>query len=204
MAADDLLRQTHSLRADYIKKEGERLARWAREDQKPKVMFVGCSDSRVIPEQLIGAGPGEVFVLRNIANIIPPYGLGHYSIGAALEYAVNHLPVAHLVICGHTDCGGIKALDSRVDALREPLLALWVELARSARTRVDAHGVAPDKRHRAIVEQNVILQLEHAKSYLAVQKALKENRLELHGWLFDLRELTMYSYNSATGQFETA
>jgi carbonic anhydrase len=204
MAADTLLHQTQSLRADFFEKENDLLAQLAREGQKPQVMFIGCSDSRVVPELLTGARPGQVFVVRNVANIIPPFGIGHWSVGAAIEYAVNHLKVAHLVICGHTECGGIKALDSRMDALAEPSLTSWVELAREAQTRVDGRGVEKEKRHRAIVEQNVILQLERAAGYPAVAKALKENRLELHGWLYDLHGPWVYSYNPATRQFEAA
>jgi carbonic anhydrase len=203
MATDTLLQQTHRLRADFFEKESDLLARLAREGPKPQVMFIGCSDSRVVPELLTGARPGEVFVMRNIANVIPPYGIGHYSVGAALEYAVNHLKVAHIVICGHTDCGGLKALDSRIDPLAEPTLSQWIEFAREAQTRADGRGVQPEKRHRAIVEQNVIVQLEHAASYPAVYKALQEHRLELHGWLFDLHAPLVYSYNPKTGQFET-
>ena len=203
MATDTLLEQTQALRADFFENEKELIARLAREGQKPKTMFIGCSDSRVVPELLYGARPGDLFVLRNIANIIPPFGTAHESVGAALEYAVNHLKIAHLVICGHTDCGGLKALDGHVDALAEPALAQWIKFAREAQTRVDRRGIEPARRHRAIVEQNIVLQIEHAASYPAVFKALKENRLELHGWLYDMHGPRVYSYNSATKQFET-
>lgn len=202
MAGDTLLHQTRALRADFFEKASNLLGQLAREGQKPKVMFIGCSDSRIVPELLTGAQPGEVFVVRNVANIIPPFGTGHWSAGAALEYAVNHLHVAHLVVCGHTDCGGIKALDGRMDALADPSLAQWIELAREAQTRVDGRGVEKARRHRAIVEQNIVLQLERAAGYPAVHKALKDNRLELHGWLFDLHGPLMYSYDPKSGQFE--
>jgi len=200
---DTLLQQSDPLRADFFEKEGDLLGQLALRGQKPEVMFIGCSDSRVIPEMLTGAQPGEIFVLRNIANIIPPFGTAHESIGAALEYAVNHLKVKHIVVCGHTDCGGLRALDGHLDALAEPSLAAWIKFAREAQTRVDRHGVEPASRHRALVEQNVILQLEHAAGYPAVYKALKENRLELHGWLFDLHAPSVYAYHPDTGQFES-
>ncbi len=202
MAADTLLQQTHSLRSTFFEKEGDLLGRLAREGQRPPVMFVGCSDSRVIPEALTGSRPGDLFVLRNIANIIPPFGTAHESTGAALEYAANHLKVAHLVVCGHTDCGGIKALDDHLDSLSEPSLARWIKFAREAQTRVDQHRADPSKRHRAIVEQNVLLQLQHAGTYPSIHKAVKENRLVLHGWLFDLQALQVLSYNFQTKQFE--
>lgn len=203
MAPDTLLRQSHTLRADLFEKQGELLSQLARQGQRPQVMFVGCSDSRVIPELLTGARPGDLFVLRNIANIIPPFGTAHESTGAALEYAVNHLKVKHVIVCGHTDCGGLLALDGHTDALAEPSLAAWIRFAREAQTRVDRHGVEPARRHRAIVEQNVLLQLGHAAAYPAVNKALKQHRLELHGWLFDLHGPSVYSYNPDTQQFET-
>jgi carbonic anhydrase len=200
--ADTLLQETNAVRAGFFEQEGELLGQLARHGQKPQVMFIGCSDSRVVPELLTGARPGDLFVLRNIANIIPPFGTAHESTGAALEYAVNHLKIKHLVICGHTDCGGIKALDGHIDALAEPSLAAWVKFAREAQARVDKRNVEPARRHRAMVEQNVILQLEHAASYTAIYKALKENRLELHGWLFDLHGPFVYSYNPQTKEFE--
>jgi carbonic anhydrase len=202
MTGDTLLHETQSLRAGFFEKEGELIARLAREGQKPKAMFVGCCDSRVIPETIFGARPGDLFVLRNIANVVPPFGTAHESTGAALEYAVNHLRIPHLIICGHTDCGGLKALDGHLDALAEPSLAGWLKHAREAQTRVVKSGVEPARRHRAIAEQNVILQLEHAANYPAVYKALRENRLELHGWLFDLHGPLVYSYNAETKSFE--
>jgi carbonic anhydrase len=200
--ADMLLQETQALRADFFEKESDLLGQLARRGQKPQVMFVGCSDSRVVPELLTGARPGELFVLRNIANLIPPFGTAHESTGAALEYAVNHLKIEHLVICGHTDCGGIKALDGHIDALAEPSLAARIKFAREAQLRVDRQGVEPARRHRAIVEQNIVLQLEHAATYPALYKVLKGNRLELHGWLFDLHGPFVYSYNPETQQFE--
>jgi carbonic anhydrase len=203
MATDTLLEQTQTLRADFFEKEKELIARLAREGQRPKTMLIGCSDSRVVPELLYGARPGDLFVLRNIANIVPPFGTAHESVGAALEYAVNHLKIAHLVICGHTDCGGLKALDGHVDVLAEPALAQWIKFAREAQTRVDRHGIEPARRHRAIVEQNIVLQIEHAAGYPAVFKALKENRLELHGWLYDMHGPRVHAYNSETKQFES-
>ncbi len=197
-----LLQQSHTLRADWFEKQGELLSQLARRGQRPQVMYIGCSDSRVIPEPLSGARLGDLFVLRNIANIIPPFGTAHESTGAALEYAVNQLKVKHIVVCGHTDCGGLQALDGHVDALVEPSLAAWIRFAREAQTRVDRRGVEPTQRHRAIVEQNIILQLEHTATYPAVYKALKQQRLELHGWLFDLHGPSVYSYNPDTQEFE--
>lgn len=204
MTADMLLEQTSQLRAQSLQKEADLLVKLAQEGQQPRIMFVGCADSRVIPEMLAGARPGEIFVVRNIANVIPPSGVGHHSVGAALEYAVEHLKIAHLVVCGHTECGGIKALDGRIRLLEEPCLGRWIEYARDAQRRVERQSVPPDQRHRAVVEQNVLLQLEHAVTYPPVRKAVDEKRLELHGWVFDLHGPRVYAYNFETRAFETA
>ena len=202
MTDDTLLHTTFASRAEFFKREGELITRLAREGQKPQAMFIGCADSRVMPESLFGARPGDLYVMRTIANIVPPFGTAHESTGAALEHAVNHLDIRHIIICGHTECGGLKALDSHVDALHDQAFAAWLKYAREAQTRVDKRGVESAKRHRAIVEQNVILQLEHAAHYPAVYKALKTHRLELHGWLFDLHGPQVYAYNPQTQRFE--
>jgi carbonic anhydrase len=200
--ADPILERSHALRTEFFENERELLDMLARQGQSPDVMFIGCSDSRVVPELLTGARPGDLFVARVVANIVPPYGTGQNAVGAALEYAVLHLQVEHLIVCGHTDCGGIKALDHPVDMAAEPAIAGWIEFARPAQTQIDARGgLADDARHRAIVEENVLLQLENLQTYDAVRRALAENRLELHGWVYDLAKRQMSFYDATQGSF---
>ena len=103
--------------------------RLADEGQAPKVLFIGCSDSRVPPEVIVDAGPGVLFVTRNIANVVPPYGSGETAVGAVVEYAVRHLHIQQIILCGHTDCGGIKALDAQPNWDREPHIARWLRVA---------------------------------------------------------------------------
>ena len=105
---DQLLEKSIPMRHDFFEKQAELLEKLGREGQSPEALFVGCSDSRVSPERLLGANPGDLFILRNIANIIPPCDQSDMGITAVLEYAIRHLQV----ICGHTDCGGIKGLDA--------------------------------------------------------------------------------------------
>ena len=198
---DTLLERSHGLRADFFEKEWELLDSLAQNGQFPDSMFIGCSDSRVVPEFLIGARPGDLFVVRVVANVVPPYGTGQNAVGAALEYAVQHLKVRHLILCGHTDCGGLKALDQPVDMAAEPAVASWLEFARPAQTHVDAQGLTGDDRHPAIVEANVLLQLENLQTYGAVRRALNENRLELHGWVYDLSRRQMRFYDVAQKRF---
>ena len=186
MSIDVLVTQTSAARQRFFQEHRQRFERLSTEGQSPEILFISCDDSRVIPEVIMGAQPGDLFVLRNIANVIPPYGTGEAAVGAALEYAIGHLRVKHIIVCGHTDCGGIKALDVSLDQLRDPHLARWIEHARAAQTQVDARGVDADTRHRAIVEQNVLLQLENLRTYDVVRQALDKRLLTLHGWLYHL------------------
>jgi carbonic anhydrase len=200
---DKLLEQTAPFQSDFFENQADLLERLAKEGQSPEALFIGCSDSRVAPEGLFGASPGDFFMLRNIANIIPPFEQSDMGMTAVLEYAVRHLRVPHLIICGHTDCGGIKGLDANLDAGAEPALANWLEFARPAQAQVDAGPKLEDwLRHRTIVERNVVHQLRHVQSYPFVLAALEANRLELHGWVYYLRRKVMGSYDPGRDRFE--
>jgi len=200
---DHILERSHALRAEFFENQHELLDTLAHKGQSPDAMFIGCSDSRVVSELLTGARPGALFVARVVANIVPPYGTGQNAIGAAVEYAVLHLKVKDLIVCGHTDCGGINALDQPVDMAAEPAIAGWIEFARSAQSQADARGLTDGARHQAIVEENVLLQLENLKTYGAVRRALDEGQVELHGWVYDLAELQIRYYDADEGRFVT-
>jgi carbonic anhydrase len=200
---DHLLERSVPFQADFFEKQAELLERLAQEGQSPEALLIACSDSRVFLEPLLGASPGDLFVLRNIANIIPPYEENDMAITAVLEYAVRHLQVPHLIICGHTDCGGIKGLETQLDAVAEPALTHWIEYARPAQQAVDS-GPKLDEwdRHRAIVERNVVQQLRHLQTYPFVLEALESNGLELHGWIYYLKRRLMGYYDPVKDQFD--
>jgi carbonic anhydrase len=122
-------------------------------------------------------------------------------VGAAIEYAVLHLHVKHLIICGHTDCGGIKALDDPIDQASEAHTARWLEWARPAQTQVDAQGVELETRHRSIVEQNVLNQLTNVQTYDIVRRAVDKEEMDIHGWLYDVSDGHISSWNVEIGRF---
>lgn len=126
-----------TLRTDFFELDQELMQRLARDGQAPRSMVIACSDSRVVPEFLAGARPGDLFVLRNVANVVPPFGAGEAVVGAAVEYAVLRLGVAHLVVCGHLDCTGIRCLDQQPDMAAEPNLVRWLEWTRPAQSSVN-------------------------------------------------------------------
>lgn len=171
--------------------------RLASQGQAPEVLFITCSDSRVAPELITGSQPGELFVARSIGNVVPPYGMGETGPGAALEYAVRHLRLPHIVVCGHTDCGGIKALDQQFDWSREPNIVRWIDYARPAQTHVQALGLPAEEWHLAIVRENVLLQLENVRSYDPVRAAERHGELTLHGWVYHLETGAVEVYDPA-------
>lgn len=182
--------------------EQDLFIRLAEEGQDPKVLWIGCSDSRIIPEQITGAEAGELFVMRNIANVVPPFGTTGDAVGAVIEYAVLHLGVPHIVICGHTECGGIKALDGDIDMAREPHIARWLELARPARVQVEASGIPEEEWYPETIKANVLLQLENLQTYRCVREAVSSGKLIIHGWLHDLRTGDLLAYDDESGEWE--
>jgi carbonic anhydrase len=181
--------------------EKELFERLAEKGQSPKVFWIGCSDSRVVPEHITGADHGELFILRNIANIVPPAHTETHMVGAAVEYSILYLRVEHVVVCGHSDCGGIKALETELDHAREPHIIKWLEHARTALDSVKKAGVPESERHLATVKANVLNQLDNLRSYQCVQDGIKNDTLALHGWLYDIRSGEMMVYNEASGEW---
>jgi carbonic anhydrase len=179
----------------------ELFARLATQGQFPEVLVIGCSDSRAPTELITQIEPGDLFVLRNVANIVPPYGTGEIGVAAVVEYAVLHLQVKHIVVLGHTDCGGIQALDQPPDWSREPHLARWIEHARPAKSKVEASGLPQEQWSLATVRENVLLQLEHLRSYSPVRDGEGTGRLALHGWVYHLETGEFERYHEKLGNW---
>jgi carbonic anhydrase len=166
----------------------------AEKGQHPKVCWIGCSDSRVIPEFIMGAQPGDMFVLRNIANIIPPQAAKDNCISSALEYAVFELKVIHIVICGHTECGGIKALLQDSQALINSPVSPWLKHALPAKERILSNCVEKEMQKLETIKENILLQKEHLLTYRFINEKCDSGELEIYTWLYDLFSGTLSSY----------
>ncbi len=152
--------------------------------QHPKILYIGCSDSRVSAEELMGAAPGEVFVHRNIANMVPNTDLNVMSV---INYAVRYLKVQHVVVCGHYFCGGVKAAMQQTDM---GLLNPWLRNIRDVyRLHLDELNAIPgeEDRYKRLVELNVQEQCVNIIKTAVIQKAYKERNVRVHGWVFDIR-----------------
>lgn len=194
---DDLLAGHGRFRAEYAANERAFLARLARSGQRPTTLFVGCSDSRVIPELLTDAAPGQLFVIRNVANRIPVREEADTSVGAAIEYAVEQLSVSEIVVCGHDDCGGVRAaLDDLLGIPADSDLARWLGGlgAPVARARV-ATGDSSGRLRRA-VEENVLDGVANLMTFPCVARGVEADHLRLHAWVYDLHDLTLRVFDA--------
>jgi carbonic anhydrase len=176
--------------------------------QSPDCLFIGCADSRVVPSLVASTQPGDLFVLRNVGNCVPPAEQGKSllvdaSVGAAIEFAVQALRVRDIVVCGHSDCGAMAALTSGRLPPASPHLEAWLSSARGSVLRLEqeehlAPSLSPQNR---LSQAHVLQQIDHLRGYPGVGEALAEGRLALHGWWFDLEHAEVLSYRRATGQF---
>ncbi len=173
----------------------------ATRKQKPRLLWIGCCDSRVVPAQITSADPGELFEIRNIANTVPPFGAHDDSVGAAIEYAVGHLGVDDIVVCGHTGCGGIAALDETIPPEREAHLGRWVEYTRPAHLLVDAARVPEPERHIETVKAHVQFQLDNLMTYPAVRDGVVAGTLGVHGWLYEMEHGRLVGYDPNLGEW---
>ena len=199
---EELLAGHGRFRAEYVGDERAFLERLAREGQRPTTLLIGCSDSRVIPELLTDAAPGELFVVRNVANLVPAHEHGDASVGAAIEYAVEHLRVGEIVVCGHDGCGGVTAvLDDLQGISSDSQLGAWLGGIRPAVERARRAEPAPSARLRRAVEENVLDGVTNLMTFPDVARAVEAGRLRLHGWVYDLSQATLRTYDADLDRF---
>ena len=172
--------------------------------QSPSAMFIGCADSRIVPEVLTQQGPGELFVVRNAGNVVPPDSPIPNGVTASVEYAVAVLGIPDIVICGHSGCGAMTAiLDSGKHLEQLPAVARWLHYADAARDMVLAEYAesTPEERLTALIQENVLCQLNNLTTYPAVAEALEKKRLRLHGWVYDIGQGCVSAYDAQAQEF---
>lgn len=168
--------------------------------QKPRVLFITCSDSRIDPNLITQAAVGELFVIRNAGNIIPPYGAANGGEGASVEYAVHSLGIEQIVICGHSHCGAMKGL-LKLNKLQQdmPLVYNWLQHAEATRRLVqENYGNYSDEEMVEIaVAENVLTQIENLKTYPIIRSKLYQGKLQIYGWIYHLETGEVLAYDSA-------
>ena len=200
--AEGLLAGHDRFRATYAADEREFLRRLADEGQRPHALFIGCSDSRVIPELLTGAGPGDLFVVRNIANRVPAWTERDAGVAAAVEFALDQLGTPDVIVCGHDGCGGVSAaLDPRPPGRSRSRLVRWLRGLEPAVARAREVGGAREQLLARAVEENVLEALTSLAAYPAVARAQAAGRVRLHGWVYDIHAAAVRVYDPARDAF---
>lgn len=195
-----------SFRKDYFGPEGAQFES-LKQGQSPKTMIIGCSDSRVDPAILTNCAPGDIFTVRNVANLVPPYEEdgGRHGVSAALEFAVCHLGVEHIIVLGHSQCGGINALmDDSCGCKGDRFISSWMSIAAPAREKVLAELPGKDSKlqQRAAEQAAILLSLENLRSFPWIDQRVKAGDLSLHGWYFDLNTGELSEYRQGSGLFQ--
>lgn len=171
-------------------------------EQFPRALFITCSDSRVVPNQITDSDAGDLFTIRNAGNIVPPYGDAVGGVSATIEYAVMVLGVKNIIICGHTHCGAMDAVMHPEKLSQMPIVKSWLNHAESARRIVQENNELPeDKRELVLVEENVLVQLDHLRTHPSVAAALAKQEMDLFGWVFDIATGLVMSFDAEEGAF---
>jgi carbonic anhydrase len=186
----------------YPKQEAE-YRRMAHEGQRPHALFITCADSRIGPELITQSGPGEIFVSRNIGNLVPAYGDALGGVSAIVEYAVAGLEVSQVVVCGHTDCGAMIGLLHPEQVAQLPIVKSWLRHGDSAVSIVRSRNTAPDERSalEELIEENVLQQLHHLRTHPSVAGRLARGSLALSGWVYDIGHGIVRIYHEDQGRF---
>lgn len=179
--------------------------------QKPDALCIACSDSRVVPNLFASTEPGDLFVIRNVGNLIPPVGAdgrshSDESEAAAIEFAVGTLGVRDIIVCGHSECGAMRAVESGVVPAGAPNLEAWLRHVRPAveRLRSSSQPIVFDAgtaAHNRLSQLNALMQLEHLRTYPVIQAAMGAGRLRLHAWWFDIARADVLAWDEAARRF---
>lgn len=191
----------------YFKKYEKELLELVEKGQNPKALFIGCSDSRVIPDLMLQTKPGDLFVVRNVGNFVAPHkpDNDYHATASAIEYAVNVLKVSEVIVCGHTHCGAIKSLYMPMESDKLIHIRKWLELAKPAKhIALSKHGDTDD--HEALLrttEQiSLILQIDNLLTYPYVKEAVENSQLHIHGWYYDIENGNIEYYDPESYSFK--
>jgi carbonic anhydrase len=192
----------HHFQANIFRSQRELFERLAH-GQRPDALFITCSDSRINPNLITQTEPGDLFILRNAGNIIPPHGAANGGEGATIEYAVVGLGVQDIIVCGHSHCGAMDALLHPAGLEGMPVVTAWLSHAEATRciVREKYRNLTGQRLLTLTVEENVLVQLENLRTHPSVAAGLASDRLKLHGWVYKIETGEVFAYDPVRGQF---
>jgi len=204
----DFAKGHESFKTVYFKDHEQDFMRLVKEGQSPKVLFIGCSDSRVVPDLILSTNPGDLFVIRTAGNFVPTYNpsIPWDGVAATIQYAVEVLGVSEIIVCGHSHCGAIKGLfESKKDAKLLEILTSWLGFGEQAKKltllSLKSKSTTPKERDDLAGHLSVIYQLEHLLSFPFVKQKVESQKIFLHGWYFTIESGEMEYFDSKTYQF---
>lgn len=171
--------------------------------QSPRALFITCSDSRIVPTLLVQSSPGELFICRNAGNIVPAHGDMNGGVSATIEYALRILNVPHIILCGHSDCGVMHALLNPEKVAKFPNVSHWLQYGARARAVVDevCEGLPDTEKVAELARQNVLAQLDNLRTHPSVAAAIARQRVQLHGWIYDIQSGEISTWNATEQRF---
>lgn len=197
-----LIHGIHDFQANLFSSQRERFERLA-DGQHPETLFITCSDSRINPNLITQTEPGELFIIRNAGNIVPPFGAANGGEAATIEFAVVGLGVQNIILCGHSHCGAMKGLLSPESLAKLPTMAAWLSHAEA--TRWVARQRYADRTEADLlnitIQENVLVQLENLRTHPVVAVAVASGKLKLHGWVYKFETGQVFAYAPQEGQF---
>jgi carbonic anhydrase len=199
---EKIIRGIHEFQNNVFSSNRELFERLAS-GQKPEALFITCSDSRVLPNLITQTKPGELFILRNAGNIIPPYGAANGGEGATIEYAVTALGIKDIIICGHTHCGAMQGLHQQDKLAHMPSVLNWLQHAEATR-RIIQDKYQDEQEEDMIldtIKENVLVQLENLRTHPCVAAGIAKNNLKLHGWVYHIETGEVYAYDLSRQRF---
>lgn len=197
-----LVNGIHSFQRGFFAKHRALFEQLARAGQKPETLFIACSDSRVDPNLITNAAPGELFTVRNVGNVVPTLDLPGGN-AAAIQYAIEVLQVENVIVCGHTQCGALQAILDPESVAHLKYVSRWIKstiVVKRVMEEKYAH-LTGEQQLTAAVQENVLAQLQNLRSYPFIASRLEEGRLHLSGWVFDVGQGEVFDYDPEQGQF---
>lgn len=191
----------------YFKEHEKEFVRLVKEGQSPQILFIGCSDSRVVPDLILGTRPGDLFVVRTAGNFVPPYSDASSGDGVAgtVEYAVSVLGIKDIIVCGHSHCGAINGLYKNIDDPNLAILKKWLRFGNQAKKLVQDSlpaSTPPEERDDVTGKVSVIYQLDHLLSFPSVKTKVEDGSLYLHGWYYVIETGSVEYFDPETQQFK--
>jgi carbonic anhydrase len=197
-----LVKGIHSFQRGFFANHRELFEQLATTGQQPETLFITCSDSRVVPTLITNAAPGELFIVRNVGNVVPHVDLPGGT-AAAIQYAVEVLNVENVIVCGHTQCGALKAILDPASVAHLEFVKRWLKGTIDVKNVIEekyAHLTGEEKLTAAI-QENVLAQLEHLREYPFVSSRLDKGELQINGWIFDVGKGAVFDYDPEHGEF---